>query len=172
MIMAVLTRKIIIEKIENKELIISPYDEKSIGPASIDLHLDNQFRTFRTIRSIYHLTSKADFHDLTKLVTIKDYFLLMPGQTAHGITIEKIKLPQNICGRIEGRSSLGRLGLMVHITASFVQPGSSGKQVLEFNNAGPIPLAIHPGINICQLILEETLGQAKYQGKFVDQTTP
>ena len=98
--------------------------------------------------------------------------MLNPGQTAHGITIEKITLPDNICGWIEGRSSLGRLGLSVHITASFIQPGISNKQVLEMNNVGPIPLAIYPGIAVCQIILEETLGAAKYQGRFRHQHQP
>ena len=88
------------------------------------------------------------------------------------MTEENIKIADDICGWLEGRSRFARFGLMVHITASFIQPGVSNKQVLEMNNAGPMPIAIHPGIAICQIILEETVGTASYSGKFKSQSTP
>ncbi|MBU0619382.1 dCTP deaminase [Patescibacteria group bacterium] len=170
--MAVLTKSEILKRVKAGEIIIEPFEEKAIGPASIDLHLGNEFRIFKAIKDVYHVDKKADYREITKLVTIDKFFLLMPGQTAHGITVEKISLPDDICAWIEGRSSLGRLGLMVHITAGFVHPGTCGKQVLEFNNAGPVPLAIYPGISICQLIFLKTLGKAKYRGRFTNQETP
>lgn len=170
--MAVLTKTEILKRVKAGELVIEPFQKSAVGSASIDLHLGNEFRIFKAIKDVYHVNKKANYKEITKLVSIDKFFLLMPGQTAHGITIEKISLPEDICGWIEGRSSLGRLGLMVHITSGFVHPGTCGKQVLEFNNAGPVPLAIYPEIPICQLILSETVGRAKYQGRFVNQETP
>lgn len=170
--MAVLSRDTILELIKNGALSIDPLDEHSIGPASIDLHLGTSFRIFKQVDSVLHVTEDADFKDVTELVDAPKEFLLMPGQTAHAATSETIILPPTLCGWIQGRSRFGRLGLMVHITASFVQPGSSGNQILEMNNAGPIPLALHPGIAICQLIFEELNGRATYKGKFSKQTKP
>lgn len=171
--MAVLTHDEIIKRIEKKEIKIEPFNPKNVGPASIDLTLDNKFRVFKNIRDLVHLTSdEVDIDAVSEVVTINNFYTLMPGSTVHGITVEKVTLPDNICGWIEGRSRFARLGLMVHITASFIQPGAENKQVLEMNNAGPVPIAIHPGITICQIILEETLGKSKYQGKFKAQNRP
>ena len=86
-----------------------------------------------------------------------------------GMTLEKITLPDNICGRLEGRSRFARLGLLVHITASFMQPGISNHQVLEMYNASPFPLAIHPGTKICQFVFEYTVGEGHYRGRFARQ---
>jgi dCTP deaminase len=83
--------------------------------------------------------------------------------------VEKITLPDNICAWIGGRSRFARIGLFVHITASFVQPGISNHQVLEMYNASPIPLAIYPGLRICQLVLEHTVGEGHYDGRFRHQ---
>ena len=170
--MAILSRDSILERVKSGELTITPFDEKSVGPASIDLHLGTSFRVFKQVDKVLQVTDDADFKDVTELVEEEKEFLLMPGQTAHAVTAERIVLPPTLCGWIQGRSRFGRLGLMVHITASFVQPGSSGNQVLEMNNAGPIPLSLHPGIAICQLILEELHGSATYTGKFALQIKP
>jgi dCTP deaminase len=96
----------------------------------------------------------------------------MPGETAHGLTRERITLPDDVCGWLQGRSRFARIGLMVHITASFMHPGIDNHQTLEMNNAGPMPLAIHPGIKICQFIFEELIGHGHYRGRFRDQVTP
>lgn len=170
--MAVLTRPEILKLIKSKELIINPYNPKNVGPASIDFHLDNSFRIFKLSSRGLVVGKKIDYKKVTKLITNDKSLNLLPGHSAHGITIESLTLPKNICGWIQGRSSLARIGLMVHITANFIHPGTSGKQVLEMTNAGPIPLTIKVGIPICQIILEETKGQAKYQGKYVNQQTP
>lgn len=170
--MSVLTREEILKRIKSGEIKIEPFDKKQVGPASVDFHLDNKFRIFKPIKDIYHVDKKADFRNVTKTITVDKYLMLMPGQTVHGITVEKLTLASDICGWIEGRSSLGRLGLMVHITASFIQPGSFNKQVLEMNNAGPVPLAVYPGIAICQIIFMKTIGKAKYKGRFSEQKTP
>jgi dCTP deaminase len=170
--MAVLTRPEILKLIKSKELTINPYQPKNIGPASIDFHLDNSFRVFKRSSTGLVVGKKFDYKKVTKLITNIDSLNLLPGQSAHGITVESLTLPQNICGWIQGKSSLARIGLMVHITANFIHPGTSGKQVLEMTNAGPIPLTIKVGIPICQIILEETKGRAQYQGKYVNQQTP
>lgn len=170
--MAVLTHDEILQLVKRREIVIEPFKEESVGPASVDFHLDSTFRTFRPTHELFHVTSDPDFGKVSEIVEVKDYFTLMPGQAIHGTTIEKITLPPTICAWIQGRSRFARIGLMVHITASFIQPGSSGKQVLEMNNAGPMPLAIHPGVAICQLVFEECRGSAFYRGKFQKQHLP
>ena len=171
--MAVLTHDEIRRYIDAGLLAIDPLDEAAIGPASIDLHLDRQFRLFRPVQEIFHVTDEADHRAVTQLIEVEDYFLLLPGQAIHGITQEQITLPDNVCGWIQGRSRFARVGLMVHVTANFMQPGiTSAKQVLEMNNAGPIPLAIRPGTAICQIILEECAGHARYTGRFQAQRLP
>lgn len=168
----ILTKDEILKRIKAGEIKIEPFDKNSLGPASYDLHLGNKFRVFKEIKEIFKVTPKAEFEKITELVEIKDNFLLMPGQTVHGITQEKISLPPDICGWIEGRSRFGRLGLIVHITSGFIQPGSSGSQVLEINNLGPIPLSLAPGISICQIIFQECRGKAYYRGRFKGQIEP
>lgn len=170
--MAILTREEILKEIKSKRVVIDPLDESKIGPASIDFHLGKEFRVFRQAKDILHITDKTNYQEITKLIIKEDFLTLLPGQSVHGITIESLTLPNNICGWIQGRSTLARLGLAVHTTSNFIHPGMSGKQVLEMSNIGPIPLAIHPGIAICQIILEETKGKATYQGKFKDQQSP
>lgn len=171
--MAVLTRNQIFKRIDNGEIIIEPFDTKRVGPASVDLTLDTTFRVFKNVHELVHLTGDdVDVDAVSELTQVHDFFTLLPGQTVLGIAVEKITLPPTICGWIQGRSRFARIGLMVHITASFIQPGVSNKQVLEMSNAGPMPLALHPGVAICQLILEEVKGEDRYAGKFVNQSLP
>ena len=171
---AILTHDEIICRVRSGEIGIDPFDEQAVGPASVDLHLANQFRVFKRVRDIFHVTEEADYGDVTDLVEIgeDDYFVLMPGETAHGITRERIRLPDSLCGWLQGRSRFARVGLMVHITASFMQPGIDNKQALEINNAGPMPLALRPGIAVCQFIFEEGIGRATYQGRYRGQIAP
>ncbi len=170
--MAILTRNKILEKIKEGLIKIEPFNPEQIGPASIDLTLGDKFRVFKKVHDLVHLTESPDIDAVSEVITVKDYLTLLPGQSVHGITIEKITLSSNICGWIQGRSRFARFGLMVHITASFIQPGVSNKQVLEMTNSGPMPIAIYPGIAICQIILEETTGEATYKGRFKNQDTP
>lgn len=169
--MAVLTKKEILKEIKKGRVKIEPFSPSQVGPSSIDLHLDNQFRILRASKKIHHITENSNYEKLTKVVKVKDYIVLKPGETINGITKEKITLPNNICGWLEGRSRFARLGLMVHITAGLIHPGVSNKQVLEMSNMGPVPLALHPGTKICQLVLERTIGKAKYNGKFANQNS-
>ena len=109
---------------------------------------------------------------VTQLEEVDDYFVLMPGETVLGVTVERIKLAPSLCGRLEGRSRFARLGLMVHITAGFMQPGINNHQVLEISNVSSIPLALHPGTRMCQFIFETCVGEATYSGRFANQIIP
>lgn len=164
----VLTNSEIKKLIKNKKLKIEPFDEKSIGPASIDLTLDKTIRIF-THDGIIDVSEKTDYNNVTKQVNISKGYVLQPGQLVLGITKEKITLPENIAGLLQSRSRFARIGLMSHITAPFICPGVSNHQVLEIYNAGPNPLRLIPGEKICQLILIETKGKAKYNGIFKNQ---
>jgi len=171
--MTVLTKPVILKAIKSGQIKIDPFKPAQVGPGSIDFHLDKTFRVFLPAKDIFHIKSgPLNYQKVTKTITVDDHLTLLPGQSAQGITIENLVLPNNLCGWIQGRSSLARVGLMVHITANFIHPGTSAKQVLEMTNAGPMPLAIHPGIPICQIILEETKGQAQYRGTFHQQQQP
>lgn len=170
--MAVLTRDEILRAIETGHVRIEPFDERMVGPASIDLHLDRWFRVFHRHPQIFPVTEDADVDAITELVEVTDSFLLLPGQAVHGVTRERIVLSDDLCGWLQGRSRFARLGLMVHTTASFLQPGIANKQVLEIINVGPVPLALYPGTAICQLIIEETKGRARYTGRFAEQELP
>ncbi len=170
--MAVLTRDAILQAIEKGEIEITPFYPDCVGPGSVDLHLGDEFRVFRKLHRIYHVDDHADFQDITKLIRVKDHFVLMPGETVLGITVEKIRLDPGICGRLEGRSRFARLGLMVHMTAGFMQPGIDNRQVLEISNVSPAPLALHPGTRLCQFVFERCEGKAVYQGRFRTQERP
>jgi len=168
----ILTKKEILKEIKAKRIIIEPYDEKAVGPASIDLTLDNQIRVFknRIARGPIDVTDTADYKTITKLVDVKNKYVLRPGEFILGITKEKITLPEDICGWLNSRSRFARLGLAIHITAPFVQPGVSNKQVLEIYNVGPNKLALIPGQKLCQIILQKCAGKAKYEGVFKEQS--
>ncbi len=170
--MSVLTKNAILERIKKKEIRISPFSEACVGPASYDLHLGNIFRVFKKIKAILRVADHNDLDAISELITVDNNFLLMPGETVHGITQEHIFLSSDVCGWLEGRSSLGRLGLGVHITAGFNHPGMDSKEVLEITNLGPIALELTPGLKICQMVFEECVGNAHYNGRFIHQETP
>ena len=106
------------------------------------------------------------------MIRIEDYYVLEPGQTVLGMTRERLFLPSDLCAWIEGRSRIARLGLTVHVTSGFVQPGVSNHQVLELSNVSGMPLGLHAGVRICQIVLERTQGHAVYNGRFADQSGP
>ncbi len=169
--MAVLTHNEIKKAIKRGKIKIEPYDESQIGPASIDLTLGNEFRTFKSHQAPYHVKNDANFEDITEKRVLKkgESIVVNPGEMILGITVEKITLSDDLCGRLEGRSRFARFGLAIHITAGFMQPGISNRQVLEIANLGRAPLALYPGTKICQFIFEQCQGKAKYQGRFEKQ---
>lgn len=172
--MSVLTREAILQSIRDAKVCIDPFVESQIGPASIDLHLGFEFRVFRKVRRTIQVCEETQLSEITDKIVLEasDSLLLMPGETCLGITIEHIVLPTDICGWLEGRSRFARLGLVVHSTAGFIQPGVSNRQVLEITNNGTFPLDIVPGVALCQLILQKCIGHATYQGRYQDQQSP
>ncbi len=165
----ILTHDEILKEIAAGTITIDPYFPDCVGPASVDLHLGNEFRVFRKVHDIFRVTPTANYENITERITVADHLLLMPQETVLGITVEKITLADSICGWLEGRSRFSRLGLLVHISASFMQPGIENKQVLEISNFSPMPLALYPNIAICQFIFQRTVGTARYNGRFRNQ---
>jgi dCTP deaminase len=167
--MGVLTREEILREIRSGTVEIEPFSEDQVGPGSIDLHLGGEFRVFKKLRNALVVEDRITLEDLTERLEVSDSFTLMPGETVLGITRERIKLPPTMCGWLEGRSRFARMGLVIHMTAGFVQPGVNNRQVLEIGNLAPFPLVLKPGVRICQIILERTEGKASYRGRFMDQ---
>jgi len=165
----ILTKNEILKEIKNKRIKIEPFDEKAIGPASVDFTLDNPIRVFPRYGQLVEISENTDYKKITKKIQIKDFYVLKPGELILGITKEKITLPENICAWINSRSRFARLGLTIHITAPFIQPGVSNKQVLEIYNAGPNDLKLIPGERLCQIIFQRCEGEAKYSGIFKNQ---
>ena len=170
--MSILGRSEILDEIEGEGIVIDPYDPSCVGPASVDLHLSNAFRVFVRLPRHVQVTDDVDFRAATKGLWIGDDDILTigPGETVLGMTRERIGLADHLCGWLEGRSRFARLGLLVHISASFMQPGIANHQVLEMSNFGPIPLEVKPGVAVCQFIFQRIQGQGHYQGVFQDQT--
>lgn len=171
--MCVLTRDEILKELASGRLKVEPFFEDQVGAASIDLHLGHSIRQLpQSSNGPLHVTDDADPMANTQLVEVKDYFVLEPGGSVHGATLERVTLPPNLCAWIEGRSRIARFGLTVHVSSGFIQPGVSNVQVLELANLSNVPLALHPGIRICQIVLERTEGEAVYRGRFAHQVTP
>ena len=148
----VLSDKSIGEEVASGRLVIEPFDPDCVQPASVDLHLDRRFRAFRTSRQAF-VDVREPSEDLTELVEIEaeEPYIIHPGEFVLGSTIETVTLPDDLVARLDGKSSLGRLGLVVHATAGYVDPGFSGKLTLELSNAGKMPIALHYEMRIAQI---------------------
>ena len=148
----VLSDKTIREEIASGRLSIEPFDSDCVQPASVDLHLDRRFRAFRTSRRAF-VDVREPSEDLTELVEIaaEEPYIIHPGEFVLGSTMETVSLPDDLVARLDGKSSLGRLGLVVHATAGYVDPGFTGKLTLELSNAGKMPIALHCGMRIAQI---------------------
>lgn len=133
-------------------IIIDPLNEADIQPSSVDLHLDRYFRVFRN-HSTRVIDVKENQEDLTELVEVKNSepLILHPGEFVLGSTLERVVLPNDLVGRLEGKSSLGRLGLLIHSTAGFVDPGWSGHLTLELSNVANLPITLYPKMKIGQI---------------------
>ena len=167
--MTVLTREPILTELDSGRLVIDPFVREQVGAASIDLTLGDEIRVIHSDHSPIDLVSEADYRNHTEVRSLATPYVLEPGYTIHGITRERVTLPDNLCGFLEGRSRFARLGLMIHVTSAFVQPGVSNRQVLEMSNVSKRPLRIHAGVRLCQLVLMRTEGRATYRGRFADQ---
>ena len=166
-----------------KRIVISPEPDLStqLGSVSIDLRLGNNVRVFEYSKRPYIDTKKGLIHqDATKSITVQDdeTFILQPGDFVLAVTVESIKLSDDLVMRLEGRSSLGRLGIVVHSTASVFDPGWNGNLVLELGNLGRMPVALYPGMNICAVTFETLTSPAevpyyeKKSAKYVNQKNP
>jgi dCTP deaminase len=149
---SVLSDATIRDLIESGRIVIDPWDPSMIQPASIDIRLGNSFRVFHNHR-IQSIDLAEPPGDLTEQVEIPDdgTFVIHPGEFVLGRTLELVEVPDDIVVRIEGKSSLGRLGLVVHATAGFVDPGFKGTLTLEIANFNSVPIVLRPGLPICQL---------------------
>jgi len=172
--MATLGRDRIFKLIEEGSIRIQPFNRNQVGPASIDLHLGDTFRVFEKTRHVFDISEQADYKQVTRTVKVEhgNYLLMMPNELVQGITEENLTFPSTLSGRIEGRSRFARVGLLIHLSSGFIQPGSTGRVVLEILNVSPLPLALHPGTAICQVIIEEANGATAYSGEFSGQEAP
>lgn len=170
--MSVLGRQAILRAIEQGAITITPFNPDLVGPASIDLTLASSFRVFRKVHQVIDVTEHTDYRELTDKMEVPTggQLLIMPGETILGITQERLRLGPGLCGWLEGRSRFARLGLMVHISAPFMGPGIDSQQVLEMSNFGPAPLAVFPGLPICQFVFQKLDGDERYEGRFAGQT--
>jgi dCTP deaminase len=131
---------------------IEPFSDDDVQPSSVDLHVDRLFRTFHNARHPY-IDVKKPMDDLTELVEVQgdEAFILHPGEFVLGSTEEYVRLPDDLVARLEGKSSLGRLGLLIHSTAGYVDPGFEGRLTLELSNVANLPITIYPGMKIGQI---------------------
>ncbi|GAB06683.1 deoxycytidine triphosphate deaminase [Gordonia amarae NBRC 15530] len=161
-------------------LAVEPFDEKLVQPSSIDVRLDSLFRVFNNTRYT-HIDPAQRQDELTTLVEPSEGepFVLHPGEFVLGSTLEVCTLPDYLAGRLEGKSSLGRLGLLTHSTAGFIDPGFSGHITLELSNVANLPITLWPGMKIGQLCLlrltspaENPYGSAAVGSKYQGQRGP
>ena len=148
----ILSDRTIREELAAGRIIIDPLDEVAIQPSSVDLHIDRYFRVFRN-HTMRVIDVKEDQSELTELVEIgaDDSFILHPGEVVLGSTSERVALPVDLVARLEGKSSLGRLGLLIHSTAGFVDAGFDGHLTLELSNVANLPITLYPGMKIGQI---------------------
>jgi dCTP deaminase len=148
----ILSDRTIREELSSGRITIEPLGEGALQPSSVDLHVDRLFRVFRN-HTTRVIDVKEDQTDLTELVEVGDgdAFILHPGEFALGSTSERVALPDDLVARLEGKSSLGRLGLLIHSTAGFVDAGWDGHLTLELSNVANLPITIYPGMKIGQI---------------------
>jgi dCTP deaminase len=148
----VLSDRSILRLIDEGRIVIDPYDPALMQPASLDVRVDRLFRVFRNNRYPY-IDVKSEQEELTELVEVEngDPFILHPGEFVLGSTLERVKLPDDLVARLEGKSSLGRLGLLIHSTAGFIDPGWDGHVTLELSNVANLPITIYFGMKIGQV---------------------
>jgi dCTP deaminase len=171
------------EQLDAGRIVIDPLDESLIQPSSIDVRISHLFRVFRNhTRGVIDV--KEDMNDLTELIEIPvdehgvgdDPFMLHPGEFVLGSTLERVAVPDDLVGRVEGKSSLGRLGLLIHSTAGFIDAGFDGHITLELANVASLPITLYPGMKIGQVSFMQMTSPAdnpygsgahgsKYQGQ-------
>ncbi len=156
----ILSDRSIKDCVQAGRILVSPYDEMLVQPASIDVRLDNRFLVFRNYKYTC-IDPKAVQEDLTEMIEVADGepFIVHPGEFILGSTLERVGLAADIAAQLGGKSSLGRLGLIVHATAGFIDPGFEGRVTLELSNVANLPIRLYPGMKVGQI-------------SFFDMTTP
>ena len=176
----VLSDRTIREELAKGRIVVEPLGEGCIQPASIDVHLDRQILVFRNSRRPF-IDIREDMSDLTELEEIEDHrpFMLHPGEFVLGSTLEHIELPDDLVARLEGKSSLGRLGLLIHSTAGYVDPGWKGHLTLELSNVSNLPITLYYNMRIGQISYlrltspaENLYGSDELGSKYQGQKSP
>ena len=176
----VLSDRTIARLLEEGRIVIDPYDDSLLQPSSVDVRVDRFFRVFHNARYPY-IDVKEPQDDLTELVEIDDErpFILHPGEFVLGSTLERIGLPDDLVARLEGKSSLGRLGLLIHSTAGFIDPGWDGHVTLELSNVANLPITIYHAMKIGQVSFvqlsepaEKPYGSGELGSKYQGQMGP
>jgi len=176
----VLSDRTIRAEIEAGRIEIEPFDEGLIQPSSVDVRVDRRFRVFHNARYPY-IDVRQPMEDLTELVMVgeDEPFILHPGEFVLGQTLEQVTLPDDLVARLEGKSSLGRLGLLIHSTAGFVDSGFSGNLTLELSNVANLPITIYHGMPIGQISfmrmdspVERPYGSGETGSKYQGQGEP
>jgi len=179
----VLSDRDIKKALQDKKIVITPKPDLAtqLGSNSLDLRLGNIFRIFDHSKHAFIDPAKKDYsNEITKKVVVADGepFIMQPGDFVLAVTLERVKIPSNMMGRLEGRSSLGRLGIVVHSTASIFDAGWDGKCVLELGNMGRMAVKLTPGMRICAMSFEQLSSEAdipynkKKSAKYVIQQEP
>jgi dCTP deaminase len=176
----VLSDRTIKAEIAAGRIVVDPYEEGLVQPSSVDVRVDRKFRVFHNARHPY-IDVRTPMEDLTELVEIPgdEPFILHPGEFVLGQTLERIVLPNDLVARLEGKSSLGRLGLLIHSTAGFVDPSWEGNLTLELSNVANLPITIYYGMLIGQLSfmrmdapVEHPYGEEGLRSKYQGQAEP
>jgi len=157
---------------------MEPFHPECVQPSSVDVHLSSKFLVFNRVQhSLINVREKQNDLMQSVEVTSDEPFILHPGEFVLGSTVESVKMPNNIAGRIEGKSSLGRLGLLIHSTAGYIDPGWEGKLTLELSNVAPLPITLYPNMKIAQISfirmdseVDNPYGSDKLQSKYQGQT--
>lgn len=181
--MAILSDKTIKEYLEEGKIVIDPLkDEQQIQPSSVDMRLGDEFKVFKVIRKPYiDPKDEEDIAEYMESSTVPEgeAFIIHPNEFALATTQEYVKVPDDLVARVEGRSSMGRLGVTMHVTAGYVDPGFEGRITLEISNIGAIPVALYPGQRVCQLVFETMTtpaelpyGHPKRNSKYMKQLKP
>ena len=181
--MAILSDKTIKEYLEEGKIVIDPLkDEQQIQPSSVDMRLGDEFKVFKVIRKPYiDPKDEEDIAEYMESSTVPEgeAFIIHPNEFALATTQEYVKVPDDLVARVEGRSSMGRLGVTMHVTAGYVDPGFEGRITLEISNIGAMPVALYPGQRVCQLVFETMTtpaelpyGHPKRNSKYMNQLKP
>ena len=181
--MAILSDKTIKEYLEEGKIVIDPLkDEQQIQPSSVDMRLGDEFKVFKVIRKPYiDPKDEEDIAEYMESSTVPEgeAFIIHPNEFALATTQEYVKVPDDLVARVEGRSSMGRLGVTMHVTEGYVDPGFEGRITLEISNIGAMPVALYPGQRVCQLVFETMTtpaelpyGHPKRNSKYMKQLKP